>query len=33
MTVVEREMERYGLAVIGIAEHWWKGRWRDMVWQ
>ena len=25
MTLVEREMERYGLAVRGIAEHWWLG--------
>ena len=25
MTVVEREMQRCGLAVMGIAEHWWLG--------
>ena len=28
MTVVEREMERCGVAVIGIAEHWWLGQGR-----
>ena len=26
MTVVEREMERCGLAVMGIADHWWLGQ-------
>ena len=26
ITVVEREMERCGLAVMGIAEHWWPGK-------
>ena len=28
MTVVEREMERCGLTVMGIAEHWWLGQGR-----
>ena len=28
MTVVEREMERCGLAVMGIAEYWWLGQGR-----
>ena len=28
MTVVEREMEICGLAVMGIAEHWWLGQGR-----
>ena len=28
MSVVEREMERCGLAVMGIAEHWWLGQGR-----
>ena len=28
MTVVERQMERCGLAVTGIAEHWWIGQGR-----
>ena len=28
MTVVEREMVRCGLAVMGIAEHWWLGQGR-----
>ena len=28
MTVVEREMERCGLAVMGIADHWWLGQGR-----
>ena len=28
MTVVEREMERCGLAVMGISEHWWLGQGR-----
>ena len=28
MTVVEREIERCDLAVMGIAEHWWLGQGR-----